>query len=285
MIITIIGTGNVAYQLAHRFISKGAPIDLIVGRRTLDVESWTMDIGRWTLGKNNIQYPTSKIQNPKSNVLRFSTDYADISPKTDLIIIAVSDNAITEVAKKLAPFAAENTLVVHTSGNVMSGALKPFFKNFGGLYPLQTFTKESFPDFDIIPVFYNVTTDTQQSKNNYEKLIVEAATLLSPKIFFLDDADRLTLHISAVFVNNFVNHLFGIAQELLSGTQIPFEVLIPLINETVRKIELHSADKIQTGPAVRGDVQTIEKHTAFLSEKNILYKAVYDAITKSILER
>ncbi len=268
MIITIIGTGNVAYQLAHRFISKGAPIDLIVGRKIFD-------IGSWTLEKQNDQNLKSKIQ-------RLSTHYADVSPETDLIIIAVSDAAIVEVAEKLGRFVAEKTLVVHTSGTISSGVLKPFFKNFGGLYPLQTFTKESFPDFDSIPIFYNVTTIAPQKKNNYEKLIVEAARLLSPKIYFLDDADRLTLHISAVFVNNFVNHLFGIARKLLAETQIPFEVLMPLIHETVQKIEHQSADTVQTGPARRGDLQTIEKHSAFLSEKNILYKAVYDAITESI---
>ena len=268
MIITIIGTGNVAYQLAHRFISKGAPIDLIIGRRIIDDERRMPE--------------KRKIRNLESNIHRLSSNYAEISPQTDLIIIAVSDDAIVQVAKKLAPYVTPKTLVVHTSGTVLSKVLKPFFKNFGGLYPLQTFTKDNLTDFNSVPVFYNVTTDAPQTKNYYEKLIIEAARLLSPKVYFLEDKDRLTLHVSAVFVNNFVNHLLGIAQKLLAETQIPFEVLMPLIRETVDKIQSQSADKVQTGPAKRGDVQTIEKHSDYLSEKNVLYKVIYDAITESI---
>lgn len=268
MLITIIGTGNIAFQLAQSFTSKLVPIDFIIGRND-QIPSWLLNI--------HTQYPIPKTQRPI-----YTTDYSKISPGTDLIIIAVSDDAIVEVAQKLSPYISKKTLVVHTSGSVPSTVLKKYCTHFGALYPLQTFTKNFTPDFETIPIFYNITTISLEKQNYFEQLIIEAARLLSPKIFFLDDADRLTLHIAAIFVNNFTNHLFGIAKNLLSETHIPFEVLLPLIRETVKKIEVQSPEKVQTGPAVRGDIQTIEKHLAFLSEKNNLHRDIYKVITDSI---
>ena len=145
MCISLIGTGKVAFNLARCLHQKNIPIDLIIGR---DKKS---DIGRWSMDVGGIKIPTS-------NIRRYTTDYSEISPETELIIIAVSDDAIDAVARKLSPFVASTTLVVHTSGSVPSTILKPYFKNFGTLYPLQTFTKNITPDFDKIPIFYNFTS-------------------------------------------------------------------------------------------------------------------------------
>ncbi len=269
MVITLIGTGNVACQLAQRFTAKLAPIDLIIGRSE-KIPMWITIL--------NTQYP--RINTPYTV---YTSDYSKISPDSNLIIIAVNDDAIEEVAKKLSPFISSKTLVVHTSGSIPSTILKNYCKNFGSLYLLQTFTKNFTPDFDTIPVFYNATAGLKSKQNYFEHLIIEVAQILSPKIYFLEDTDRLTLHIAAVFVNNFTNHLYTIAQSILSEKKIPFEVLLPLVHETVRKIEIQSPEKVQTGPAVRGDMKTIEKHLDFLSEKNVLYRAIYEAVTKSLI--
>lgn len=268
MTISIIGTGNVAYHLGKRIIEKGFTVKQVIGRNS-----------------EKVAWLAQQLQTEGC------IEWEQISAHSDLYIIAVSDDAIPSVSRKLS-LTLQDKLVVHTSGSITSTALQPFFNHFGTFYPLQTFSLKSQPDFENLPIFINAN-----SKESLEQLRLLGQSITS-KIYELSDDKRIVLHIAAVFVNNFTNHLFKIGQDILKKEQIPFDVLKPLIHETIRKIEYHTPESMQTGPAKRRDISTIEKHLAYLhdntrqsfqnddqnSHNTELYYEIYQLLTKSIIE-
>lgn len=200
---------------------------------------------------------------------KITSDYQRII-EADLYIISVSDNAIAEVSENL-PF--ENRLVVHTSGSSDITILSD--KNRKGVfYPLQTFSKNKTIDFTPIPICIEA-----ENENDYQ-LLEQVAKSLSQKVFAISSEQRRSLHVSAVFVCNFVNHLYQIGNQICQENNIPFEVLHPLIQETAEKIKELSPSEAQTGPALRNDSKTIEKHLAFLENEN--YQKIYELLTQSI---
>lgn len=211
----------------------------------------------------------------KSSVLhlitedRITSNY-DAIKEADVYIISVSDNAIAEVSSNL-PF--ENRLVVHTSGTSELSVLDS--KNRKGVfYPLQTFSKSKAVDFSTIPIC--LETENESDYKTLEKL----ANLISKKAYAISSEQRKSLHVAAVFVCNFVNHLYQIGNQICDENQVPFEILHPLILETANKITELSPKEAQTGPAVRNDTKTIEKHIEFLQNSN--YKEIYTLLTQSI---
>ena len=200
---------------------------------------------------------------------RITTDYNQLL-EADLYIIAVSDDAIVAVNSQL-PF--KNRLVVHTSGSVPLTALNEENRK-GVFYPLQTFTKNKELDFKTIPICLESedTTDYQ--------LLEKVAKSISNAIFTINSEQRKALHVAAVFVNNFTNHLYQIGSEICEKNQVPFEILKPLITETANKIMVISPNDAQTGPAKRNDIATIEAHEAFLANQNHLN--IYKILTQSI---
>ena len=261
MTVSIIGYGNIAFHLGKRLLEKGLFINQIIGRNA-DKASWLAGI----LGTG------------------FETDFTQINPQSDIYIIAVSDSAIPSVSKQLSQV-IDNQLVVHTSGSIPSTVLSPFFENFGTFYPLQTFSLSSQPDFDTIPIFINT---------NSNESLVFLQTLgkqIAHNIYELADEKRIVLHISAVFVNNFTNHLFQIGYDILEKEHLPFDVLKPLILETVHKIQNHKPKDMQTGPAKRGDLVTIEKHLEYLKNNfppevgtSTHYYELYKIFSESIVK-
>jgi len=190
--------------------------------------------------------------------------------EADLYIIAVSDDAIAEISAKL-PF--ENRLVAHTSGSVSIEKLDS--KNRQAVfYPLQTFSKNKATDFKVIPICMET-----KFENDYD-LLEKIAKSISEKVYPISSEQRKSIHISAVFVNNFVNHLYKIGNDICNEHQVPFEILQPLIRETSEKIRTLSPNDAQTGPAKRNDVQTINAHLEFLSDEN--QKNIYKILTQSI---
>ncbi|QHI35691.1 hypothetical protein IMCC3317_10380 [Kordia antarctica] len=190
--------------------------------------------------------------------------------EADIYIIAVADDAITSIANKL-PFT--NRLVVHTSGNVSMHELHK--KNRRGVfYPLQTFTKDVTVNFSQIPICLETG---EKSDFKILKTIADAIGSTSYKI---SSEQRRALHVSAVFVNNFSNHLYRIAHEICETNNVPFEILSPLIQETAKKITTLTPYMAQTGPAKRGDQQTIENHLEKLDKD--IHKEIYTLLTQSI---
>jgi len=190
----------------------------------------------------------------------------------DVYLIAVSDDNIGALSKKL-PF--HNKLVVHTSGSVAMGQIKNQ-NNPGVFYPLQTFTAGKDVDFKSIPLCIEAT------QKNDLLLLETIAKSISDNVYYIDSKQRKTLHIAAVFVNNFVNHLYQKGEEICKENSVPFDILKPLILETAQKVMQLSPEKSQTGPAKRNDQKVIDQHLADLHTTN--QQEIYKLLTKSIQE-
>lgn len=243
--VVIIGSGNVAQHLIQAF-AKSSEIEVLqVFSRRKEMLTHLLD--------------SSKITNNFNGLV-----------EADLYIISVSDDAITNVSSQL-PF--KNRLVVHTSGSVPMNSLDD--KNRKGIfYPLQTFTKGKEIDFKPIPICL-------EGENESDLILLEkVAKTISNNVHKINEKQRKALHISAVFVNNFVNEMYRIGNEICEENKIPFEILKPLILETVNKVMTLSPEEAQTGPAKRNDTQTINTHLDFLSNEN--HATIYKILTQSI---
>ena len=189
--------------------------------------------------------------------------------EADIYIIAISDDHIASFSETLP---LKDKFVVHTSGSVPYSALSTHNRR-GVCYPLQSFTKDTDLNFTEIPICI-------EAENNEDLLLLERlASSLSKEVYFIDSDQRKKLHLAAVFVNNFVNHLYHIGHEICSQEVLPFEILKPLIAETARKIQDMSPKEAQTGPARRNDLKTIHEHQELLSQEQ---KALYQLLTNSI---
>ena len=191
----------------------------------------------------------------------------------DLFIIAVSDHAIVEVASQL-PFG--NKLVAHTAGSVPLEALG---KNnrAASFYPLQTFSKDKAVNWQQIPICLEA-----QNKSDLA-VLYKLATALSGHVIEVDSNSRLALHTAAVFVCNFVNHLYACGANICRENQLDFNLLHPLIIETADKIRSMTPEAAQTGPASRGDEVTVKKHLNFLDKRP--EKKLYEILTEAIQEK
>lgn len=191
--------------------------------------------------------------------------------EADIYIIAVSDNAIYELSNKL-PF--KNKFIVHTSGAVDMETLSSENRK-GVFYLLQSFSRNRTIDFSTIPICIEA-----ENKKDLA-LLKKMAISISTSCVEMDSNQRKNLHIAAVFVNNFVNHLYHTAQNICSSNDISFEILRPLILETASKLETLSPLDAQTGPAKRNDTKTIKAHLSALSKTQ---QKIYSALTTSILK-
>lgn len=243
--ITVIGSGNVAQHLIKAF-SKSEEIE--------------------------IEQVFSRKKESLVNLIdpvKIVTDFSDLK-ETDLYVIAITDDAISEVSSQL-PF--QNQLVVHTSGTSSIAILNS--KNRKGVfYPLQTFSKNKTVDFSVIPICLEAENQTDY------KVLETVAKSISNAVFSISSEQRKALHVSAVFVNNFTNHLYQIGQEICNEHQMSFEILKPLIQETADKIKTLNPIDAQTGPAKRNDHGTIEAHLNYLTDEN--QKNIYKTLTQSI---
>lgn len=243
--VSIIGSGNVAQHLIHAFQSN-SEIELVqVFARNKKSLTHLLD-------SNSV-----------------TSDYTQLQA-ADVYIIAVSDDAIAEVSSQL-PF--ENQLVVHTSGTVPLTTLEN--KNHRGVfYPLQTFSKDKAVNFKTIPICLEAENEKDLQTLN------QIANAISNSVYEINSEQRKALHVAAVFVNNFVNHLYQMGNEICDNNNVPFEILKPLIQETANKIVSLSPKEAQTGPAKRNDRNTIEAHQQFLTDEN--QSTVYTLLTQSI---
>jgi len=213
----------------------------------------------------------------------YTTHLQAIMPEADLYILAVSDDAIEPVSIKLRrrlnihSDGKHEPLVVHTSGATPSTILKPYFKNYGVFYPLQTFSKKKNIEFETLPICVDSVNIA-----NLDTLF-QLAQSLSQEVYRINDEQRKILHVAAVFVNNFTNYLYTVADDMLQQEGIDFDILLPLIQETINKIYDHPPHMMQTGPAIRNDQQTIKQHLNYL-KKYPDYQKIYDLLTQKIRE-
>ena len=244
--VIIFGNGNVATQLAKAFIKSDS-----VNLKQVFSKSTPSPF-----------FIKKKIPTTQSlNALK----------ETDIYIIAISDDSIRDFSEKLQ---LKNKLVVHTSGSVPMSDLN-CIANKGIFYPLQSISKNKKISFKKIPIC--IETEYEADFKLLEKL----AKAISKKVYAINSEQRKSLHVAAVFVNNFTNHLYKIGEDICKTHQVDFEILKPLILETSKKIKNLSPNKAQTGPAIRNDIKTINKHLDLLNKEQ---KEVYELLTNSIIK-
>lgn len=249
MEIVIIGTGNTASVLGRKFKEAGHRIVQVFGRN-------------------------GTAASELANMLAAEhTDRWDkIKEDADLYLLAVSDAAIEEVMKKLN---LSKKTVVHTAASVSKDVLKNA-AHYGIFYPLQSLRKEatSLPEIPLL-------IDAGDEKTLH--LLKNLANSISEKVKVANDEERVKLHLAAVFSNNFVNHLYLMAEKYCVREGIDFRLLLPLIKETANRLDVLSPSQAQTGPAIRRDTPTIHKHLEVLNAYP-QSKALYTLFTESIQE-
>jgi predicted short-subunit dehydrogenase-like oxidoreductase (DUF2520 family) len=254
MKISLIGAGNMAWQLAKVLTEKNHEIDLIYSR---NVENAVLLCEEIKQGK-----PVSKLD--------FSNS------QSDLFLLCIPDQAFEAVLSELK--LPKNSILTHTSGSHSIQLLKKGkFENvdFGVFYPFQTMSKTKLVDFAKVPICLEATTQL-----TYEKL-QELAESLSPKVHQVDSATRKKLHLSAVFACNFTNHLLAVSNQLLQEDGLEIGLLKHLVEETIEKAFSMPPKDAQTGPAIRRDENIISTHLEMLEGKEELQE-IYSLLTKSI---
>jgi predicted short-subunit dehydrogenase-like oxidoreductase (DUF2520 family) len=246
--VVIIGSGNVATHLGRAIKNAGCSIDIVFSRNQKDASNLAAVLGAI----------------PYTNLLLMPTH-------ADLYLIAVKDSAIEEVSNLLPEVKG---LVVHTSGSTSIDVLHKH-KHAGVFYPLQSLSKNTEVTVRDIPVLLEtiVPEDLQ--------LLVELAERGGVKVVEVNSENRRVVHLAAVFANNFSNYLYTVAEQILSTKGLSIDILKPLIAETAHKVQGNKPSEVQTGPAVRNDVPTMEMHLR-LMEQMPQFKQIYELLSKGI---
>jgi predicted short-subunit dehydrogenase-like oxidoreductase (DUF2520 family) len=248
--VSFVGAGNVAGHMAMAMLRKGLTISNIISlKRQNSVHLADM------VGAHSIDH------------------LDDITKNTDIIIVAVKDDSIADIAAKL----KTELIVAHTSGTVELPILNSVGKNTGVFYPLQTFSGDTPISFREVPILI------EGSNTQTTDILTELAEMISDKVLLHSSEERKRIHLSAVFACNFTNHLLAIAQDLLTCNECSFDLLHPLIKETMRKALAENPHDSQTGPARRGDTDVIDNHR-FMLNRHPMYLEIYNLITQSIQE-
>jgi predicted short-subunit dehydrogenase-like oxidoreductase (DUF2520 family) len=249
MNIVIIGSGNVAAVLGRKFKAAGHTIMQIYSRNAAAASELAYE---WDSESTN--YKTT------------------IYKTADVYLIAVSDDAIADVIDELR---LPGKVVAHTAASVPKEILKTVTDQYGVFYPLQSLRKEMI-DLPEVPVFFDGTDDKTKT------VLAALANSISPaQTTEAGDDARLKLHVAAVVVSNFVNHLYTLAEDYCKKEGLDFKQLLPLITETAQRLKDTSPKEAQTGPAIRHDKATIEKHIELLKNHPTL-KNLYVLLTESI---
>ncbi|MBM3414880.1 MAG: DUF2520 domain-containing protein [Bacteroidetes bacterium] len=249
MDIVIIGSGNVAAVLGRKFKAAGHHILQIYSRNASAASQLAYE---WDTE---------------------STNYKSlINPYADIYIVAVTDDAIDDITKDLL---LPGKVVAHTAASVPKEVLKNVTSHYGVFYPLQSLRKEMtiVPD---VPVFFDGSDETSR-----KKLEALARSISSENVTEAGDDARLKLHAAAVVVSNFTNHLYQLAEDYCNKEGLDFKQLLPLIEETALRLKTISPAAVQTGPAIRHDKETIQKHLGLLKDHPQL-KNIYLLLTESI---
>jgi len=249
MRIVIIGSGNVATVLGRLFKKKGHSVIQVMSRHGEHAKTLAGELG--------CSY----------------TNYDGLTDMSaDLYLVAITDGVLFDLNRS---FSLGNKLIVHTAGSVSKEVLKDISTNYGILYPFQSLRKEmeAIPEIPLL-----VDGNTEEATI----LIEDFAKTLSPLVKRTTDEERLRLHVAGVVVNNFTNHLYMMAEDFCTKENLDFKLLLPLIQETTQRLTMYSPKDVQTGPARRNDVFTLDKHLRILSEHPKL-KYLYLKLTDSIM--
>lgn len=236
--IVVLGAGRVATHLVLALVQAGYRVGQVWSRTEVSARALAAPLG-----------------------IPYTADMDTVLTDADVYIACVADEALPELAARVVGRVGTSPIFLHTAGSVeMELWSHCGASHYGILYPLQTFSKERAVDMHEVSLFVEASDEEVSDK-------VEAlARSLSDRVFCADSRRRARLHIAAVFACNFTNAMYDIAHRLLGEEGIPFEVLLPLIDETAAKVHALTPHEAQTGPAVRGDSAVIQNHLETLAE-------------------
>jgi predicted short-subunit dehydrogenase-like oxidoreductase (DUF2520 family) len=243
--MSIIGTGNVAFHLGNSFIERGIPIVSVHGRN---------------LSKSK----------ELANLWRCNVAESITEIETDFVLVCVTDSSVEEVISQL-PLGCK---VAFTSGSIDLGSFSER-KNTGVLYPLQTFSKEKSINIFEVPMLI------EADSSDFAHELFDLAWVVSRNVHFASSVERKKYHLAAVWANNFTNHLIYSAKNYLDSESLNWQLLMPLLKETVDKLNYLNPYDAQTGPARRNDLQTIDSQEKM---QEGMQKELYSLLTKSIQE-
>lgn len=248
MVITLVGAGNLATNLGHALQAAGHTV----------AQVWSRTEASARLLSEGLHCP-------------WTTDLHVLDTATDLIILAVKDHVLPALAQAI----HSPALVVHTAGSLPLDVLPQ--SRTGVFYPMQTFSKGHRVDFHPIPCFI------ESRRPEDLPLLQSLAQSLSQHVFPLGSTQRRNLHLAAVFACNFANHCYDLAAQVLEREGIPFQTLLPLIDETTAKIHSLSPREAQTGPALRWDENVMQTHLSLLPKG--VERDLYRLLSQSIHQR
>lgn len=251
MRVSFIGSGNVATHLALALFDRGNEIGQV----------WSRNIDHASLLASRVSAdPISKL--------------SALAGDADVYVVAVSDDVLFSLANDIR---VNNALVLHTSGATPKEVLKYCSRRYGVLWSPQSFVRDMALDYSGLPFCI------EGCDSKTEEDIEAFASLISPHVYRTDLKQRQYLHLSAVFVNNFTNGLYGVAQRICREQNVPFEVLHPLILNTANKVTWGDVRYQLTGPAVREDHRTLDAHRRLLAGEPYLLD-LYDRLTDLVVK-
>lgn len=254
MDISFIGSGNLAWHLAPALDNAGYIVREVYSRNPSHAEALTGRLYQADV-KASLDFSTSKSR---------------------LFIIATTDDNIQDVVKDIV--LPDGATLIHTSGSQPLSMLQfAAAANTGVLYPLQTFSKNKRIDFKTVPVFI------ESSNEEVEKLLMTLAGAISTKVRKITSEERKALHVAAVFASNFPNHMLTVAKMILQENSLDFELIKPLILETINKSLSIGPEQAQTGPAIRSDLEILDHHLEFL-QSDPRVAELYRVISQHIID-
>ncbi len=245
--MVIIGSGNVATSLAHGLAAR-CEVAQIYSRQLSHAHALADAVG----------------------CTNATDDLQSLVNDADAYIIAVRDDAIADV---IAAAPDNGALWIHTSGSKPIDLFAGHRTRCGVLWPMQSFSREVVTPLDEVHFFAEANNEAALND------LMELGHMMSNHVIEADSGKRKLLHVASVFSCNFANHMWTLADEVLSEAGLPFEAMLPLIRTTVGKLERLEPAKSQTGPAVRHDRLVIENHLAMLDgDKRDIYRLITDSI-------
>lgn len=251
MRVTLIGSGNIATVLGRKIFAGGHIIQQVYSRNPEHAQQLASEFS-----------------------CKAVSELEDIS---DMYVVAVTDDALHSINDWMKPV---NGFVVHTAGSVSIHVLKNISRSYGVIWPLQSVIKET----SVAP-WMPLIIDANDMWSTMK--LQGFAQSFGDSVTVADDEHRRKLHLAAVITNNFTNHLLALTERYCADVGVDFKLLLPLLQETVKRLEFDSALNLQTGPAIRGDESTMNMHRELLKQhKDLLelYNYFSEKISKSSIK-
>jgi len=250
MKVVMIGSGNVSWHLCKRMLEQGFELIQVVNLRSGKFHECFQSLG-----------------------IPLISSAKEIATDADFYFLCVQEDQLSHLEL---PAFSPQAILIHTAGSVEMDVLKKYGIHYGCIYPLQTLSIGKEVDFEKVPLLVEAS-----EKATSEKMMT-IAHMLSKTVRYCNSVERAELHLAAVLVNNFSNHLYQMADEYLQEKGLPFELLKPLIKETVAKLDALSPLQAQTGPAKREATLIMQKHMQMLSS-HPQWAAIYQLLSDSIM--